>query len=344
MSSSSLAMAAKAKAMYGAHLKASDYQELLRKNTVQEIAAYLKHADAFRDSLEGINEQTIHRGFLEILVRQEFFIDFLKLIHYGDMQKSKFYRFGIISIEIRQILVTLRSLGERDRSAQLAQLPIFASKQMSFDLESLIKIQTYEELLKVLKSTPYAAILRPYHPIDTDDIDYVACEVALKKYFFDWMNELIDETFSGSDHKQLKDLFNSRMELENLTVVYRLKKYYRSNPAKIREFLNLISVHIPRKQLEEWIDQKDAEGFLMAIKDSFYHIEFETKDILHIENLVDRIQHKLNKKMLRVSSNPDIVLVAYLNLLEIEIRNVIDIIEGVRYHVDKERIARLLIY
>lgn len=344
MNASSFAMAAKAKAMYGAHLKATDYQELLRKNTVQEIAAYLKHADAFKDSLEGINEQTIHRGFLETLIRQEFYIDFLKLIHYGDNKKSKFYRFGIISIEIRQILVTIRSLGERDRSSQLAQLPIFASKQISFDLESLIKVQSYEELLRVLKNTPYAEILRPFHPIDSDDIDYVACEVVLKKYFFEWMNRLIDESFTGKDHQQLKDLFNSRMELENLTVIYRLKKYYRSQPQKIREFLNPISVHIPRKQLDEWIDTKDAEAFLMAIRDSFYHIDFETKDILHIENLVDRIQHKLNKKMLRVSNNPDIVLVAYLNLLEIEIQNVIDIIEGVRYHVDKERIARLLIY
>jgi len=35
---SSLAMAAKAKAMYGKHLKSDDYTELLRKKTVQEIA------------------------------------------------------------------------------------------------------------------------------------------------------------------------------------------------------------------------------------------------------------------------------------------------------------------
>ena len=42
-SQSTLAMAAKAKAMYGKHLKSEDYTELLRKRTVQEIAGYLKN-------------------------------------------------------------------------------------------------------------------------------------------------------------------------------------------------------------------------------------------------------------------------------------------------------------
>jgi V/A-type H+-transporting ATPase subunit C len=59
---------------------------------------------------------------------------------------------------------------------------------------------------------------------------------------------------------------------------------------------------------------------------------------------VDRIQFKLHKRILRFSKNPDVILVAYLTLLEVEIQNIIDIIEGVRYRVDQDRIAKLLIY
>ena len=44
------------------------------------------------------------------------------------------------------------------------------------------------------------------------------------------------------------------------------------------------------------------------------------------------------------STNADIVLVAYMVLSEVEIQNVIDIIEGVRYGIAADKISRLLIY
>ena len=47
---------------------------------------------------------------------------------------------------------------------------------------------------------------------------------------------------------------------------------------------------------------------------------------------------------MRFSTNPNIILVSYLSLLDIEIRNIIDIIEGIRYKVENDKIAKLLIY
>lgn len=341
---SSLAMATKAIALYGHHLKETDYIELLRKNTVQEIAAYLKAETAFRSSLKGINEQTIHRGFLEMLVRQEFYIDFIKLIRYGDPAKKEFYRFGIVNIEIRQILVTIRAFDEEDRTQQLAQLPLFAKNLISFDLEKLIKAYSFEDLLEILKNTPYFDILRAFTPVGVAEIDFVACELALKNYYFEFMNQMIEKNFSGKDYQLIKDIFNSRIELEHLTYIYRLKKFFRFTPAQIKDYFNPMSVHIPRKMLDNWIDTQDADGLFELLKTSYYHIDFSDRDMSYIENLVDRIQFKQNKKMLRYSGNPEIVLIAYMNLLEIQIANIIDVIEGARYHINRERIANLLIY
>jgi len=340
----SQAMATKAKAMYGNHLKANDYQELLRKNSVQEIASYLKNDTAYKSILSGINEQTVHRGFLEMLIRQEYYLDFLRLIHFGDPSKSKFYRYGVISIEIKQILVTLRNLGEDDRSTQIAQLPMFANKLTHFDVQGLVRVNNYEELLAYLRTTPYYAILNRFRPKSMDELDYTGCEIALKKFYYSNINSMIDKDFKGVERKQLKELFNTRIELENLTVIFRLKKFYHASPAKIKSVINQTFVHIPKQLLFEWIETKSAEEFVEAMRLSYYKIEFEAKDYVYIEHLMDRVQFKINKRILRFAVNPDIILVAYLTLLEIEIQNIIDIIEGVRYRVDHERIAKLLIY
>jgi len=342
--STSQAMAAKAKAMYGMHLKEADYHELLRKNSVQEIASYLKNETRFRNNLEGINESTVHRAFLEILVRQAYYLDFLQLIRYGDTSKSKFYRYGIISIEINQILITLRNLDEQDRSTQIAQLPMFANKMTGFDMQGLIKVASYEELLNYFRKTPYYDILKQFRPKSENDLDYAACEIALRKYYYKSIHELITDDFKGSEQKMLKELFDTRIELENLTAIYRLKKYYKSTPAKIKSLINPTFIHIPKKQLFDWIENKSAEELLDVYKTCYYRIEFEAKDYVYIEHAMDRVQFQINKRVLRFAQNPDISLVAYLSLLEIEIQNIIDIVEGVRYKVDHDRIAKLLIY
>ena len=341
---SSLAMAAKAKAMYGKHLKSDDYTELLRKKTVQEIAGYLKNETAFKSVLKGINEFSIHRGHLEMLIRQTFYLDFLELIRYGQSKKDHFYEYGVLMIEIKQILMSIRLLSETDKTNQIAQLPIFANRMISFDVEELIKVNTFDELLSVLKNTPYYSILKPLKPRSVLDIDYANFEIVLKAYYYKRVYEIIEQEFTGKDKKDIRDLFDTQIELENITKIYRLKKYYNASPTEIKKVLNPTYKRISKNDLDEWIDTLDAQAFLHAVNKNAYDIPTDAKEFQYIEYQTDAIMFDLNKRLMRFSTNPNIILVSYLSLLDIEIRNIIDIIEGIRYKVENDKIAKLLIY
>jgi len=132
--------------------------------------------------------------------------------------------------------------------------------------------------------------------------------------------------------------------LENITKIYRLKKYYNSSPSDIKKVLNPTYKRINKKLLDELIETKDAQGFLLAINQNGYNIPTDVKEFQYIEYQMDAIMFDLNKRLMRFSTNPNIILVSYLSLLEIEIRNIIDIIEGIRYKVENDKIAKLLIY
>lgn len=341
---SSNAMAAKAKAMYGKRLKGTDYQELLRRRGVNEIAAYLKNETEYRDILGGINEHAIHRGHLEMLVRQRFFLRFLELIRYGETTKSDFYKYGVYLIEIKQILLTIRSLNDKDRSTQIAQMPIFANKFASFELEKLVNADSFDQLLEQLKNTPYYDVLVLLKPRSLDDLDYTACEVALKSVYYKQVNAIIDKEFKGTIKQQMQEIFNTQIELDNITKIYRLKKYYKAPASEIIRVLNPTFQRIPKRLLIEWIEVCDADQFLQKISSSAYKNYINDKNFVFIEYHMDSIHYNLNKHIIRFSSNPDLILVAYLGLLEIEIQNIIDIIEGVRYNVETDKIAKLLIY
>jgi V/A-type H+-transporting ATPase subunit C len=341
--SSTQALAAKAKAMYGERLTKADYDELLRKRSVQEIAGYLKNETHYDKILEGINESSIHRGYLEVLIRQRLFLDFVQLVRYGE-SINKFYQYGILQIEIKQILLTLRFLKETERGGQISQLPLFANKMTSFDLQKLVNVNTYDELLSVLKSTPYYKILVPTKPKPGEELDYTACEIALNAYYHIEVLGHIKNEFSGEAKDQLLDVFNTRIELDNITKIYRLKKYYKSTPEDIIKVLNPTTVKIPRKTLFKWIETKTADEFVDALSTTAYKSSINRKDFVYIEYHMDSIMYNINKHFIRFATDPNVVMIAYMNLLEIETRNIIDIIEGVRYKVETDKISKLLIY
>ena len=107
------AILAKARAMYGNRLTRKNYADLLQCRTVADVAAYLKMHTNYKDVLASLNENDIHRGQLEIVLRKKIFRDFEKLARYelsiGEEIEAKIV--GVdpqekkISLSIKQILI-----------------------------------------------------------------------------------------------------------------------------------------------------------------------------------------------------------------------------------------------
>ena len=67
------AIMTKCRAIYGNMLSPAQYDELLRKQSVQEIAAFLKEKTSYAPALAGVQESTVHRGQLESLLHKDAF-------------------------------------------------------------------------------------------------------------------------------------------------------------------------------------------------------------------------------------------------------------------------------
>lgn len=96
-SMSSNAILAKARTMYGRRLTDKDYEDLLACKTVPEVATYLKNETVYSEILSGLNENDVHRGQLETLLRKKIFYEKVSLakfdmtfrkISFGFLHKS----------------------------------------------------------------------------------------------------------------------------------------------------------------------------------------------------------------------------------------------------------------
>ncbi len=336
------ALSTKAKSMYGRRLTEKDYQELLRKRTVSEIATYLKNETDYEGVLRDVHEKTIHRGQLEALLKRDSFIRRQKLLRYADLRHDKYYRYSICLEEIEQILNCIRSILANDFTGFVSDLPLFMSPYMSFDLAKLLGVKSIEDLQKVLKDTMY------YEPLkacfNEKSIDYAKCEMALKRFFYENQRYVISKKFHGKLKKDIQQVFDTQMELENICKIYRMKEYFHADKESIRKNLIDVKVRLKKDDLEQLLDAKSGEEVLKKLETSPYKMYTDNNDFVYIEYYCTKIRYYLGKRFMHFSNSAPLVYLTYFTMDSIEVENIINIIEGIRYGVAPEKIESLLIY
>ncbi len=343
MLSSSGAISAKAKAMYGRRIKPAQYEELIRKRSVAELTQVLKNETGFAETLKDVHEATIHRGQLEHLLRMDLYRRLDKLVRYVDGKQRQYYLAALKEFEIEQILARIRMILSKDFTLKLSDFPTVLTRYTKLDTKKLAAVQSLEELIQGLSNSPYAELLAPYINAK-DDFDYTGCEAALQAYYMSYVAETIEQVFRGKCKKTLKQMWSTRTELDNITKIYRFKKFFHASEKEIRASLTECEGSIPKAKLNEMLSCSDAEAFLKLLAHSPYHLHTDDKEYVYIEYYADQIKYHLAKRHLHYDSSPAIVYTAYQLTAEREIENLINIIEGVRYQVAPEEIMTMLIY
>jgi V/A-type H+-transporting ATPase subunit C len=337
------ALTAKLRAMYGKRLTQQNYRELLRKQNVSEIAAYLKQQISYADSLHDINENSVHRGQLESVIRRQLFDDYTRVMHYVGQQEMKFYGFFLKRMEIDELLSCIRYTLAGHQSEYFFSLPSYFAEHASFDLYAMAKSKTYEELLNILKDTPYLAILKKFDPNAEKNIAIISIENEFNKYYYDFLLKSIEQNFTGTIKENLRNAFGIEIDLENITKIIRLKKYYQAPADYIKSLILPYHFKVKYPELVRMAESPDLESALKVLNETNYNRYFSQYSDEYIERSTQQIIYDYNKKLLNFSTSSFVSVVAYLQLKRIGIQNLISIIEGIRYGLHSSDIGKLLV-
>ncbi len=343
-SMSSNTISAKAKSMYGKRLTDTDYKDMLRRNSVSDIAAYLKENTAYQTALSQIDTHNIHRGQLENLLMRELFNKYTKLCRYNFTGDNDFYNYLILQYEIEQILKCILSLNAGTMGDFILDLPAFLIDHASFDLLALAKVRQFDDLMEVLKHTPYRDVLKGFSPRGEEFIDYLACEKALITYHYDHLLEVIEKKFHGQTKKDLEKVIKVNVTLSNLLTIYRLKRYFNAQKDEIGDALLPFEFKLNKITLQKMIEAQTVEDFFDIYDQCYYGKNNKIEeDSLGFEHHLNQIIYMYNKKLMRFSTSPPAVLYAFIILNDTEVKNIIKIVEGIRYQIPISQIQSLLI-
>lgn len=336
------AVLAKARSMYGKRLTVGDYNFLLECNSVSDIADYLKRKPRYENILASLSDNEIHRGKLEETLKIRFYGECATLCRYEiTTLSSYFYKYIIGRAEIEYIMHFLILLSAHRTDEYIYNIPLYLDKHSQTDIHALVDVKSYDDFLRVMKKTPYYNIFKKYEPHD-EQIDLPSIENELYISLYRELFDIIDKQTHGKEKKELSEIFNSHINLINFDRILRMKKYYKLDSDQIEDKLLPFGT-LTKKQLGAMLSAGTSREIFSIMEGTHSGKRFKDLSYAYTGEIPDRVLIKNCKKQIRFSLYPSIVMLSYLFISEREMKNLISIIEGVRYNISPDTIKSILI-
>ena len=339
---SSKAILTKAHAMYGHRLTEKNYKDLLQKHSVAEVAAYLKAETAYNKTLAGTQDSLIHRGQLEDLLRRDMMVKYRRLVRYDSSPDSGFYKFYRMLIEVEQLLTCMRLLNTDSLESYIDSIPGYMVDYLSYDMLRLAKCRSFEDVLAAMSHTKYKAVLEKCAPRAGEGIDFARCERMLRQFYYDEIFALIDKHYSGKQREELRKIFLMQITLNNISTIYRLKRFFNYDAGDIRSELLHSGDKAVARHISLLAEARDSNELLSELNKWKFGVSYGD-DFESIEHANGQTRLKANKRHFSFTTYPAVAFTAYMFISQIEIANIVSIIEGKRYGVPESEIEQIII-
>jgi V/A-type H+-transporting ATPase subunit C len=201
-----------------------------------------------------------------------------------------------------------------------------------------------KDMLKAIEGTRYHELVLPYYTEDPSEIRYSDIEHNIYVKYHDIVIERINKYYKGKDQKTLMDIYQSSVEIDNIIKIYRLRRFYNADEQEVMNAIITKNIRMSPKKLKDLINLKDPAEILKVLSRSAFAEYKDEDEYVYIEYQAEKIRYNLAKRFMYFSTFPPIVYSVFLILNRIERTNIFNIIEGIRYDIDKDDIKKMLIY
>lgn len=327
------AVTSKVRALYGKRLTASDYHTMAKMKTVPEVASYLKNHPGWADSLDELRLSDIGRGSLEAALKKQFLDEYSRIMKFIARDDRDMILLPVYRAELELIISTLRGI---DNSYTVNLTPILNSYRSlsSLNLDAIAASRTVTDLLAAIHGSIYEPTLR--HAITGRYANLTSLELLLQNTYYSHLFKTIEKKYGGRTKTLLSSSLAMEFDMLSLIRYLRLKRFFPdSNPAVI-SFNFPTTGRLTRDFISRLSHAPDYAAAFELVKTSVYKSVFSHENTAGIEEYYYRMVLSYNRKQLRAPEPTIYTPIAYLNLKEIELINISNIIESVRYGLDVE--------
>lgn len=320
------ALLTKTRAMYARRLTPRQYEDMLGCRTFAELSAYLKEKTPYGPYMASIDPGAVHRGRLENQLREIQSRHLAGLSRYAYAIHSPFYVCFLLEWETERLGQALACAAGR-LPVELPAAPAFFAAHSVVDWKLVEQADSAETLVGALSGTPYERLCRPLVRPDSL-LDMAALDRALRQYCTRRLLDMAQTAYAGDERRAVEEELKTGTDLDNLVMIYRTG-VLRRFPAEAGALL-LEGGLLTDAQLRGLLTAADRRQFNEALSHTRYR-ELTVRPEDYVELAVERWRFAQCRRRLRFTTDPSVAMLCYATLRRLELKNILHLVEGVRY-------------
>jgi len=333
----------KIKIMEREFLEPADYVNLLRMRSIPDAVHYLKENLYYKKILEEINPDTVSRRDIEDILKRSMIDNIDKLIHYFHNDYRKFVRSLYMKYEIEDLKTLARAIFNREKPQEIETPLYFLGKYSQIEADILFNAGTIRDLIYSLEGSEFYEFLIPL--VDGRRENLFRLEMALDTSYFNIVQSRKYKIFP-KDRELLKKWEGLVADLYNLQWIYRGKKFYRLLPEELLNYTISFGDKLNYQDRQRMCYARNLEELYQMTLDSPYGFLFKKEEIytdIFMERRINRFIYYRLKELSRQEPLSIIQIIEYIWLYELEVKDIVAIIEGLRYGLPSEETRKFLV-
>ncbi len=342
MPASYYAVSAKVHALYGRRMTSDDYRQLMNKSSVAEAAAFLQTQKGYREVLSGISTASMHRDDLESVLRSSMVEEYRRIFSFMNMTDKEIMRYAVYRGEQTAILTTMRHLTSTVRLDPVTTWASVLQQNSQLDLNGLEHAETFTDIVHAAEHTIYGSALQRIVPSDNTNPTAAFVDNMMQVVYYARMYKLISNNYKGDTKKILRQSMDNEVDLLNLVQFLRLKKHFSDEDIQRYSFPLPSSAKLKKEYIQQLLASDSYESAYQLVLNGPYGKVFRSISSPGVEAYYYTAQYNFARRQLRAADPTVYTPFAYLTLKEIELRNIISIIECIRYGGDPNAYVTLI--
>jgi len=336
------AVATKVKGMESKMLNDDDYINLLNAKSITECARYLKEKTSYGRFLADVDVETVQRGALEGHIKENIIYNIDKIIHYYSGSYKEFINTFFAKYEIEDLKDLAREVYKKGKIENYED-NVFVGKYSKAEPSKILDAKSVRDIIIALKDTAFGKYTIPLLD-DNRGENLFRFEMTLDMAYYSILQKKWDK-LSPADQETIRNVFGTIGDVLNIQWIYRGKKFYNIEPQLLLNYTINLYNRLNFRKIKELCYQSSLSQFLDKARETRYGFLFKNDETIDI--YMDRRMHRYIYYYLQKidrNTNMNIInVVAYILLLEFEARDIISIIEIIRYDVPEDEGKKYLI-
>lgn len=338
-------LSTKIRAMQSRLTDEQQFREILQLPGVPQVVSYLKRTPEYAKIWASLDENNLHRGEIEKLLKKSIFQDFSRIYHFANQEQRTFLDLYARRYEIRVLKEIMTNIFDHRDTDPVDTFPYreFFRRHSKLDVDRLTACTTMDELISVLKGNEFYGPLSRVREHDENSqallFDY---GMALDLYYFTLIWNSRKKLFKGKDLEEITKTYGEKFDMLNLQFIYRSKRYFHMDAASICTMLIPVNYKLRREEITALLEAETMEETRQIFRRTYYGAKYEHLTAANLEEFYNYTLRNILEKEAHKNPYSVAVIYSYLYHKEHEVNRLTIALECVRYGVEFDEAMRYI--